>query len=178
MDERTREIRQVLLGRCRRLEDGSLSVIPAEERWQLGSFQGVSTGWGAIHFLGLSHRERSCPLQAGMPKDCLEDAMKTLGRAVYLEPSQEFSACLCNNWLTTPVLLMASRDGNRVEMSAYTARGALAPLRCRRALRMLERRLLGTVEKRGQKSTGKKSRKGFEKRHGRREARPSSPEKR
>ncbi len=147
MDERTREIRRILLGRCRRMEDGSLEVIPSEERWQPRSFQGVSAGWGAIHFLGITHRTRSCRLQAGAPKSGLEESMEALGRAVHLESAQGTSACLCSSLLAAPVLLTASRDGSCIEMSAYTARGVLAPLRCRRALRMLERRLLDASKK-------------------------------
>ena len=141
MDERTKEIRQILLGRCQKTEDGCLAVLPAGEHRRLRGFQGVSEGWGALHFFGVTHRDRSCPLPAGTPKKRLEECMKAMGQTVRLEKSHGLSACLFQYRMAAPILLTANWDGNCVEMSAYTARDALAPFLCRRALRTLESRL-------------------------------------
>lgn len=50
MDEQTKEIRQILLGRFQKEKDGSLSEVPAGSHWRMGGFQGLSAGWGAVHF--------------------------------------------------------------------------------------------------------------------------------
>lgn len=145
MDEQTREIRQILLGRFQKEEDGSLAAVPAGSHWRLGGFQGLSTGWGAVHFLGIAHRKQDCSLSSGMQKAQLDEAMKTFGRVVQLKKSPGVSACLCQHWMTAPVLLTVACEGAVIEMSVYTTRGILSRLACRRALQMLERRLTGTT---------------------------------
>ncbi len=151
MDERTKEIRQILLGRFQRKEDGSLTTIPTGKHWQLGDFQGLSVGWGAMHFLGIAHKKRDCTLSTGMQKAQLDEAMKIFGRVVQLEKSPGVSACLSQHWMTTPVLLTAACEGTSIEMSAYTTRGILSSIVCRRALQILESRLTGTAKAKKQK---------------------------
>lgn len=146
MDERTKEIRQILLGRFQRKEDGSLAAAPKGNHWRPGGFQGLSVGWGAVHFLGISHSKLDCSLSSGVQKAQLDAAMQTLGQVVQLEKSPGISACLCQHWMAAPVLLTAACEGTNIEMSAYTTRGVLASLVCRRTLRMLESRLTGTTK--------------------------------
>ena len=145
MDEQTKEIRQILLGRFQKEKDGSLSEVPAGSHWRMGGFQGLSAGWGAVHFLGIAHRKQACSLSSGMQKAQLDEAMKTFGRVVQLKKSPGISACLCQHWMTAPVLLTVAWEGADIDMSAYTTRGILSPFACRRALQMLERRLTGTT---------------------------------
>ena len=160
MDEQTKEIRQILLGRFQRRDDGSLTAVPAGEHWRLGGFQGLSVGWGAMHFLGIAHKKRDCTLSTGMQKAQLDEAMKIFGRVVQLEKSPGVSACLSQHWMTAPVLITAACEGNNIEMSAYTTRGLLSSLACRRALRMLENRLTGMAKakKKKGKTTKRKRR--------------------
>ena len=56
MDNQTREIRQILLGRTVWTQDGCLEALQKGQRMR---FQGMGNGWGALHFLGIASRERS-----------------------------------------------------------------------------------------------------------------------
>lgn len=141
MNAQMKEIRQLLLGRFVRGEDGCLTARPAGQRTDLRGVQGVSTGWGAVHFLGIAHREQCIPIPAGTAPALLEDAMKALGRPVRLETSPELSACLIQRLMASPVVLTVCRDGAELEATAYTARGLASPLTCRRTLRALEKTL-------------------------------------
>lgn len=160
MDEQTKEIRQILLGRFQKEEDGILAAVPSGRPWRLGGFQGLSAGWGAVHFLGIAHKKQDCSLSTGVQKAQLDEAMRTFGRVVQLKKSPKTTACLCQHWMSAPVLLTAVCEGTSIEMSAYTTRGLLSSLVCRRSLRMLERRLRGTtgVETPREKTAKKKRR--------------------
>lgn len=141
MDIRMKEIRQLLLGRFERREDGCLTARPIGQRADIRGVQGVSVGWGAVHFLGIAHRSRLIEMPAGTKAERLDEAMKALGRPVRLETSSELSACLVQRLMATPVVLTACWDGKDVEATAYTARGITSPMTCRRALRTLEKML-------------------------------------
>ena len=84
--------------------------------------------------------------------------MKTLGQLVQLESAPATSGCLCKNLMAAPVLLLADRDGDCVEMTAYTARDVFAPIVCRRALRRLRNTLSETTEKRKKQEAKRKHR--------------------
>ena len=141
MDDRMKEIRQLLLGRFVHGEDGCLTARPTGQRADIRSVQGVSTGWGAVHFLGIAHREQRIPMSAGTAEESLEDVMKTLGRPVRLETAPTLSACLIQRLMVSPIVLEAFRDGDEIKATAYTARGTVSQLTCRRALRALEKAL-------------------------------------
>ena len=53
MDNQTREIRQILLGRTVWTQDGCLEALQKGQRMR---FQGMGNGWGALHFLGIARR--------------------------------------------------------------------------------------------------------------------------
>lgn len=141
MDDRTKEIRQLLLGRFDRGEDGRLTARPVGQRPDLRGIQGVSTGWGAVHFLGIARRNRPIEMPAGAATERLEEVMQMLGRPVHLETAPTLSACLVQHWMASPVVLTACWDGAEVDATAYTARGIAARMTCRRALRTLEKAL-------------------------------------
>lgn len=141
MDDRMKEIRQILLGRFDRGEDGRLTARPVGRRPDLRGIQGVSTGWGAVHFLGIARQNRQIEMPAGAAAERLDEVMRTLGRPVHLETSPELSACLMQRLMASPVVLTACWDGKDVEATAFTARGVTSPMTCRRALRTLEKML-------------------------------------
>lgn len=159
MDERSSEIRRILLGKYQRTADGCLSAIPSGERRQLlPGVQGHSTGRLSMRVLGIAHKSQSCSVQSELSKEKLDRKMKTLGQLVQLESAPTTSACLCNYWMTAPVLLLADRDGDCVEMTAYTARDVFASIACRRAMRKLRNTLTETTEKRKKQTTRRKRR--------------------
>ncbi len=145
MNERLKEIRKVLLGQTQKLDDGSI-MAAAHGRRIGGSFQGVSRSWGAMHFLGITHRARSCSVRTAIPKGRMREILSTQGELVYLEKSPEVLACLCRSWMLEPVLLTAWWNGKQLIVYAYTARGIFAPLACRRTLKALEKKLPGKLE--------------------------------
>lgn len=137
MDERTKELRRILLGQYICEADGSLTVLPTGIQNTLPRFQGLSAGWGAMHFGGMTHRSRSCTPSAGMTREKLESVLKALGRLVRLESEPQAQVCLFQYRMALPVLLVAEQSGRDITVTAYTARDALAWLRCRVALRRL-----------------------------------------
>lgn len=141
MDEQTREIRQILLGRTRREPDGSLSALPAGERRSLRAVQGVTAGWGALHLLGVCRRERRYRLPPKTPEKLTAELLNRMGRAVRLEKAPGASACLCRHLLADQVLLTVEREDGVLTAAAYTARGALAAPACRAVLNKLEKGL-------------------------------------
>lgn len=149
MDERSSEIRRILLGKYRKTAEGCLSAIPLGERRQLlPGIQGHSTGRLTVRILGVAHKSQRCSLQSVPSKARLDKKMKRLGQLVQLESAPTTSVCLCKHWMRAPVLLLADPDDDCVEMTAYTARDVFASVACRRALRKLRKALTGTTEKR------------------------------
>ncbi len=147
MDERTRELRRILLGQYKREPDGTLTVLPAGIQNTLPRFQGLSTGWGAMHLGGMTRRSRNYDAPAGMDREKLEGALKTLGRLVRLESAPQAAACLFQYRMALPVLLVAEQDDSGAAVTAYTPRDALAQFRCRLALRKLDAVLAPQPEK-------------------------------
>lgn len=143
MDNRTREIRQVLLGRTVWTQDGFLKV---RQKGQHMGFQGVGNGWAAVRFLGISHRERLYRLPANAPKKLTEELLYRMGRPLQLEEQPKAVACLCRYLMSAPVLLIAEREENLLRVSAYTARGLLSPLAHLRTLNSFEKGLPETVK--------------------------------
>lgn len=159
MDKRSSEIRRILLGKYQRTAEGSLAAItPDERRRILPGMQGHSTGRFAMRILGIAHRSQRCSLQSELSKEQLDRKMKTLGQLAVLESAPAAAGCLCKHWMTAPVFLLADRDGDCIEMTAYTARGIFAPVVCRRALRRLRNALSETTEKRKEQGAKRKRR--------------------
>ncbi len=146
MDEQKKEIRQILLGHCERLADGTLTAVPSGSRSYLRGAQGMSIGWGAIHILGITHRAQCCRIEANTPVGKLSEVMQTMGRGVHLQSTPERTAGLCQLPMAAPVLLTAERSGSSVKMFAYTPRSVFSALACRRAMNALQSKLGGTPE--------------------------------
>lgn len=136
MDDQKREIQRVLLNRTHRELDGSLAAVPPGMRLPM---QGLGTGWGALHLLGMTCIRRQYRSGSGTAAEAARVALSRLGRSVRLEESPQAEACLCRSLLSTPVLITTEQQGTLLTVSAYTARGALSALRCRRALDALEK---------------------------------------
>ena len=156
MDNQTREIRQILLGRTMWTQDGCLEALQKGQRMR---FQGMGNGWGALHFLGIARRERTYQLPANTPAKLAAELLNRMGRPVRLAEQPKVSACLCRYLMSAPVLLTAEREGNQLRVSAFTAKGALSALTCLRALNTFEKGLPETVKPAEKKkiNTGKHS---------------------
>ena len=157
MDEGLKEIRRVLLGQTQRLEDGSIMALPAGSHGRGRSFQGVSTGWGAVHLLGITRRARRCTLQKAITLEKLTEILQSQGRLVRLQHTPEALACLCRHWMAEPVLITIQWDGVRFLITAYTARSLFAPLACRRVFRALGKKIPGTMEKQKREKKARRS---------------------
>lgn len=156
MDNQTWEIRQLLLGRTVWTKDGCLTALPKGQRMR---FQGMGNGWGAVHFLGITYRERGYQLAANAPAKLPAELLYRMGRPVRLEERPKASACLCRYLMSAPVLLTAEREGNLLRVSAFTAKGALSALTCLRALNTFEKGLPETVTPLEGAGTGKRRKK-------------------
>lgn len=143
MNEQEKEIRRILLNRTRLGADGCITATQAGAHDLL---QGLGTGWGSIHILGLACRQRQYRMKGGAAADFLPEVLNRLGRKVRLETAPQADACLCRGLLSMPVLVTAEREKRMIRVSAYTARDATAELRCRRVLNALEKGLPETVE--------------------------------
>lgn len=156
MDNQTREIRQILLGRTVWTQDGYLEALQKGQRMR---FQGMANGWGAVHFLGIARRERTYQLPVNAPEKLPAELLYRMGRAVRLTEQPKVSACLCRHLMSAPILLTAEREGNQLRISVFTAKGALSALACLRALNTFEKGLPETVKPAEKKeiNTGKHS---------------------
>ena len=143
MDNQTREIRQILLGRTVWTQDGCLEALQKGQRMR---FQGMGNGWGALHFLGIARRVRTYQLPVNAPEKLPAELLYRMGRAVRLAEQPKVSACLCPHLMSAPVLLTAEREGDQLRVSAFTAKGALSALICLRALNTFEKGLPETVK--------------------------------
>ena len=94
MDNQTREIRQILLGRTMWTQDGCLEALQKGQRMR---FQGMGNGWGALHFLGIARRERTYQLPANTPAKLPAELLNRMGRPVRLAEQPKVSACLCRH---------------------------------------------------------------------------------
>ncbi len=159
MDEQKKEIRQILLGRCERLADGTLTAVPSRSRSYLRGAQGMSIGWGAIHILGITHRAQCCRIETNTPAGRLNEVMQTMGRGVHLQSTPEKTACLCQLPMAAPVLLTAECSENSVKMFAYTSRSVFSALACSRVMNALQSKLGGTPEVQTEGAENKKAKK-------------------
>ena len=143
MDNQTREIRQILLGRTVWTQDGCLEALQKGQRMR---FQGMGNGWGALHFLGIASRERSYQLPANAPGKLSEELLYRMGRPVRLMEQPKVSACLCRHLMSAPVLLTGEQKGSILRVSVLTAKGVLSALTCLRTLNTFEKGLPETVK--------------------------------
>ena len=142
MDNKVKEIRRILLGQLTRTEDGRLAAAQSGQRMR---FQGLVNGWGAVRFLGVTHRERKYQLADKASAKEARNILTQMGQAVELKETPKASACLCRFFMMAPVLVTVETAGTQLQVTSYTGRDALAPLLCRRALDGFEKGLPETA---------------------------------
>ena len=137
-----KEIRDILLGRIVRLEDGLWAAAPAGTQVP---FYGARDGAVDVRLFGVTYRSDCCQTEGMEPSIAFaaaETALNSMGRPMRLRSMPERKACLYAPYWIAPVLLTIEQDGNRLWLTAYTGKSMLiGRFRCRIALWILERRL-------------------------------------
>lgn len=142
MDNDMKEIRRILLGQLMRTEDGRLAAAQSGQRMR---FQGLVNGWGAVRFLGVTHRERKYQMVNKVSVKEARNILSRMGQAVELREMPKASACLCRLFMMPPVLVAVETDGTQLRVMAFTGRDLLAPSLCRRTLNAFEKGLPETA---------------------------------
>ena len=140
-----KEIKRILLGKTKILEDGRLSTL---EDGDYIMPRGISDGAGAVRFLGVAKRSRilRTELDDRKLKEAVKKAMQNIGRGIVLQKEPEAIACLLRYLLTRPVVLCFSYQGEEPVLSACTGRGLTGWISRLRAVRTFEKELPDTVE--------------------------------
>lgn len=138
MDNKAKEIRRILLGQLTWTEDGRLTAAQSGQRMR---FQGLVNGWGAVRFLGVTHRERKYQLADKASAKEVRNILSRMGQAVELKETPKAFACLCRFFMMAPVLVTVETAGTQLQVTAFTGRDPLSPMLCRRALDGFEKEL-------------------------------------
>lgn len=142
MDNKVKEIRRILLGQLTWTEDGRLAAAQSGQRMR---FQGLVNGWGAVRFLGVTHRERKYQMADKASAKEARNILTQMGQAVELKETPKAAACLCRFFMMAPVLVTVETAGTQLQVTSYTGRDPLAPMLCRRALDGFEKGLPETA---------------------------------
>ena len=141
-----REIRDVLLGRIVRQDEQVWTVVPSGVKLR---FHGVRDGEGDVRLFGVTHRMHNYQIAQAALTEALaeaETALSSMGKAIHLASMPQAKACLYAPGWIAPVLLTMERNGDELQIAAYSGRSLLiGRLRCRVALWILERRLPATI---------------------------------
>ena len=117
-----KEIRQVLLGKTKILNDGRLSTL---EDGDYMMPRGIADGAGAVRFFGVARRARVLEgkLSEWNMKEAVRSAMRNIGRGLALQEDPEAVACLLRYVLTKPAVLCFYYQGESPVLAAYSGRG-------------------------------------------------------
>lgn len=158
-DRRTKkEIRSILLGRTVLTEDG---ILTAPEPGAFAIPQGVVNGAGAVRFFGVKGTERYYLTGLGEEElmAAAADAMRKIGRAVYLREQPEAAACLLRFLLTRPAVLTMCFHEAQPVLTVWTGRGLMGWVSRLRAFSAFERELSAYLRRDDAKKPDKKRRK-------------------
>ena len=140
-----KEIRQILLGRTKLLDDGRLSTL-GEGEYMLP--RGIVDGATAVRFLGVARRAKV--LKSDLPDKKLREtvvkAMQNIGRGIELEAAEEECACLLRYLLSRPAVLCFFYDNGLPVIAAYTGRGLTGIVSVARAFAKFRKELPDTVK--------------------------------
>ena len=140
-----KEIRQVLLGKTKLLNDGRLSSLEAGDYMMP---RGIADGAGAVRFFGVARRARVLDgrLSEWKLKEAVRKAMQNIGRGLVLQEDPEAIACLLRYVLTKPAVLCFHYQGEQPVLAAYSGRGLTGWISRRRAMNTFRKQLPDTVE--------------------------------
>ena len=135
-----KEIRAILLGRTAFAADGRLTSP------EPGTFvvpQGVVNGAEAVRFLGIKGRSRY--YETGLEEEELlaeaDNAMRNIGRALYLREQPKAVACLLRYLLTRPAVLVFRYQEGQPVLTVWTGRGLMGWVSRSRAVSAFEREM-------------------------------------
>ena len=139
-----KEIKKILLGRTKLLEDGRLSTLGE------GDFmipRGVVDGATGVRILGVARRAKI--LQSDLPDRKLEDAvrkaMQNIGRGLVLQAEPDAIACLLRYIFSRPAVLCFSWQDGLPVIGAYTGRGLTGIISIARAFHSFRKELPESV---------------------------------
>ena len=140
-----KEIKKVLLGRTKLLEDGRLSTLGE------GDFmmpRGVVDGAASVRFLGVMRKAKI--LKSDLPewkiRETVAKAMQNIGRGLVLQEEPEAIACLLRYVLSRPAVLCFSWQDGLPVIGAYTGRGLTGFISLIRALNAFKKELPESVQ--------------------------------
>ena len=144
MTKAVKEIRSILLGRTRLLEDGKLTSL------QPGEFvmpNGVADGATTVRFLGMAHRSVAFDTRATQ-KNVMKEAAKAMsdiGRGVILREQPDTVACLIRYVLTRPALLTFRYVDETPVLTVWAGRSLTGLFSLKRAIKAFIRELPDTI---------------------------------
>ena len=144
MTKAVKEIRSILLGRTRLLEDGKLTSL------QPGEFvmpNGVADGATTVRFLGMAHRSVAFDTRASQ-KNVMKEAAKAMsdiGRGVILREQPDTVACLIRYVLTRPALLTFRYVDGTPVLTVWAGRSLTGLFSLKRAIKAFIRELPDTI---------------------------------
>lgn len=144
MAKRDKEIREVLRGRTKLLEDGRFASLGPDD-YVIPT--GISDGATAVRLLGVMRRARilETKLTDWKLKEVVRKAMQDSGRGLVLTGQPETLACFMRYVLTRPALLTFVVKDDLPIVTAYTGRGLTGFISMARALKTFQKNLPDTV---------------------------------
>ena len=143
-----REIRRFLVGSYVTLGDGRLGAGSS-----LVTSQGFGDGAGSTIFLGIKEKRYTYTTRLKNRTQTeykITNAMRDIGRMIYLETDPECPACYVRSVLFRPVVLRAETEGNpagTVKIFAYCGRSPLAFLSVMRIISKFNKALPDDIKR-------------------------------
>lgn len=183
-----KEIRKILLGRTKLLDDGRLSTL---EEGDYMMPRGIVDGATGVRILGVMRRAKvlESELSDEMLRKTVVKAMQNIGRGIELQAAPEECACLLRYLLSRPAVLCFYYEDELPVVAAYTGRGLTGFISMARAFARFRKELPESVkyadkaapdhrkEERAQKKREKAEKKQARKEEGaRRKGRKNAPD--
>lgn len=126
MDERKREIRQLLLGHTMMLPNGRLAAV---KRGQPLNALGIQNGGSAVRIFGVGHRTQYYTCKKKKPLADVSTSFTHVGRGVDLAVLPDAPCCICRYPMLSPIVLLGEMQGDIVKITAYSGRTPAMMLR-------------------------------------------------
>lgn len=126
MDERKREIRQLLLGHTMMLPNGRLAAV---KRGQPLNALGIQNGGSAVRIFGVGHRTQYYTCKKKKPLADVSTSFTHVGRGVDLTVLPDAPCCICRYPMLSPIVLLGEMQGDIVKITAYSGRTPAMMLR-------------------------------------------------
>ncbi|MBO6159468.1 MAG: hypothetical protein J6P72_09480 [Firmicutes bacterium] len=140
MDDKKREIRDILLGKVVMLPDGRLTSMGPDD---LGVPAGVSDGAFSLRLFGVTRMGRyvESEFDPWTTRQKIHTALEQMGRIVFLREQPDAEAVLLRYVLTRTTILTFSYEEDGILVAAWTGRSFSTILSLTRAINSFEKHL-------------------------------------